>query len=172
MAWRCVDSLLKAERKVVSAQGPYIYANRNLLLEKAKYEQDSLLMVDSDIIYTKDQVDRIESHLDTLDAITGLYVVGKEPYPPCIFKRTEGDYELTEPPKELAEIDACGGGFLGLSKKLVQELPNEAFNDIWEGKVKHGEDISFCHRLKELNYKLWCDPFIKVGHIRITDIRP
>ncbi len=171
MPFEAVKCLMSVDN-VVWAEGPYIYANRNLLLEKAKYEKSSIIMIDADMVYTLDDVKRIERHLETKDVVSGLYVVGKEPYPPCVYKRVEGNYQLTEPPKELEEIDACGGGFLGISAKVVQDMPLEAFNDIWEGKVKHGEDISFCHRLKDKGFKLWLDPSIKIGHIRSSVVKP
>lgn len=170
--WQFVKSLLRVPNKVVTAEGPYIYANRNLLLQKAKYEQDAILMIDADIVFTPQDVERIEELLKTHDIVSGLYVVGQDPYPPCVYKRVEGDYMLTEVKEGLNEVDAIGGGFVGISKDAVQKLPNEAFNDIWEGEVKHGEDISFCHRAKELGYKIHLDSSIKVGHIRTKAIYP
>ena len=155
--------------EIIVVQGPYIYDNRNQLFKIAKKRNESILMIDSDILFKQEDVEKIERHLEKYDIITGVYVLGVPPYPPAILKRINGDYEFCEPPKELSEIDASGGGFLGISKRVMLENP---FNDVWEGKVKHGEDISFCHRARERGYKVWCDPEIKVGQLRVASLYP
>lgn len=170
--WAFVKTLFKLPNKVVTAEGPYIYANRNLLLEKAKYERDSILMIDADIVFTVEDVQRIEEHLKTYDIVSGLYVVGQDPYPPCVFEKTNGDYILTDPPQGIREVDAVGGGFLAISSDAVKTLPEDAFTDVWEGKVKHGEDISFCFKAKMLGFKIVLDSHLKVGHIRHNAIYP
>jgi GT2 family glycosyltransferase len=35
-----------------------------------------------------------------------------------------------------------------------------------EGRILHGEDVSFGVRLHQAGLKLWCDTRLKVGHIR------
>jgi len=165
--WEATKSFLEVAGyyKIIHSQGPYIYDNRNQLLKKAKKEEEALLMIDSDIVFTLEDVKRMEEHVKTKDAVTGIYVLNPPFSPPAIFKRTENDYEYTLPPTELSTIDACGAGFLVLSYKVVETLPSYAFNNIFESSM-HGEDISVCHRLKEFGFKLYCDPEIKVGQVR------
>ena len=150
---------------ITYSQGPYLYDNRNRIIQFAKKHNDSLLMIDSDIVFTLEDVKKIENHLIDKDAVTGIYCLGVKPYPPAILERKGKDYEFIKPPTELSVIGACGGGFLGLSSSLIQSLPDNACDNVFEGKVMHGEDISLCHRINE-NHKLYCDPDIKVGHIR------
>lgn len=148
-------------------EGPDLDFNRNKIFAYAKHAKESLLMIDSDIVFTPEDVQQIERYLDEgFDAVTGLYVVGYPPYPPCVFERIPGDYKLTEPKEGMNEIGACGGGFLGISKRVIEAMPKDPFDNIREGDIFHGEDISFCHRLHENGFKLWCDSNIKVGHIR------
>lgn len=153
-----------------SYSSPYVYFNRNIIFKTAKAENEHLLMIDSDIIFTPEQVERIKEHLDDgLDAVTGIYNMGTPPYKPCVFRKVPGDYTPCNVEDGLNEIGACGGGFLGINKKVIQQMPEEPFNNVTEGNVMHGEDISFCHRLHEQGFKLWADSDVKVGHLRLIE---
>lgn len=99
-----------------------------------------------------------------------MYFNTRPPRPAMIFKRIEGDYELMAIPSELSTIGACGGGFLALSRELIQKLPEECCNNIKENGGEHGEDISLCHRINFLGEKIWCDPKIRLGQARTTII--
>ena len=171
-SWEFVRCLIQASKKydIVHTQGPYIYENRNNLLDMAKYKNESILMIDSDIVFTLNQVECIERHLENVPAVTGVYVFGIGELP-MLFKKNVG-YELTSIPETFSPIDACGGGFLGFSKELVQKLPNKAFNAVFENGTPYGEDISVCHRINELGFKIYCDPELVVGHIRQNVMYP
>lgn len=162
-----VKCLLQVASKygVHITQGPYLYENRNNLLDIAKYKNESILMIDSDIIFTNNQVEIMERHLEKVSAVTGVYVFGIGKLP-MLFKKDEEGYKLTGVPNDFSTIDACGGGFLGFSKELVQELPAKAFNTVFENDVPYGEDISVCSRIADMGYKIYCDPELKVGHLR------
>jgi hypothetical protein len=152
-----------------SYSSPYVYFNRNKILKSIKDEH--LLMIDSDIIFTLEQVEKMEQYLEQgYDAITGIYNMGTPPYKSCIFERTQDDYEPCEVKEGLNEIGACGGGFLAVNKDTLKALPEDPFNNIQEGNVFHGEDISFCHRLHELGFKIWADSNIKLGHLRLKEV--
>ena len=156
---------------VVYAQGPDLDFNRNMIWKQAVRFQETksshLLMIDSDIVFKREDVEAIKKHLDDgLDVVTGIYSVGQSPYNPCIFKRIKGDYKLTPVKEGLNEIGACGGGFLAINKHVIMSMPKDPFDNIREGDIFHGEDISFCHRLHNQGYKLWSDSSIKLGHVR------
>lgn len=169
MPFEAVKCYFNLPYQIFYAEGPYIYINRNRLLGKAKQRNESLLMIDSDIVFTYEDILKIEDCLKDKDIITGVYSMGIPPYVPAILKRSKDDYEFTDIPKELSEIDACGGGFMGISSKVIEGLPENAFDNIFESKM-HGEDISFCNTAKKKGYKIWCDPTIRVGHIRMKVI--
>ena len=154
-----------------SAQGPSLPDNRNRCYEHAKKMNEDLLFIDSDIVFTPEDVSKVEEHLKTLDVISGIYLLGYPPAEgiPAIFGlKKEKDYEYIKPGKELFQIGACGGGFLGVSKRVYPVLCDNPFDNYWEGAIVHGEDISFCHRINEAGLKVWCDATICVGHIRQT----
>ena len=174
MSWEAVKCWLKLPHPKVWCQGPDLDFNRNMIWRQAiKYQETPthLMMIDSDIVFTPEDVAKIEHHLNSgKDAITGIYPVGQPPYPPCIFERIEGDYKLTEVKEGVNEIGACGGGFLGINKNVILNMDKDPFDNIREGEIFHGEDISFCHRLREKGYKLFADSSIKLGHVRTQTI--
>lgn len=152
---------------VVFAQGPDLDYNRNAVWKQVQGRYTHLLMIDSDLVFTTEDIVKIENHLNSgLDAVCGIYPVGQPPYPPCIYERIPGDYKLTSVKPGLNEIGACGGGFLGINKEVINKLPNNPFDNIREGDIFHGEDISFCHRLHKHGFKLWADSSIRLGHVR------
>ena len=55
---------------------------------------------------------------------------------------------------------------MGINENVILNMGKDPFDNIREGELFHGEDISFCHRLGERGYKLWADSEIKLGHIR------
>lgn len=170
MKWECVKSLLALNGRypITYVEGPYIYMNRNELISRARKANVSLLMIDSDMVFKPEDVDKMAEYVKKFPAITGVYHNTRPPRPPMIFNRIEGDYELTAIPSELSPIGACGGGFLALSWELIRKLPEECCNNIKENDVEHGEDISLCHRINLLGEKIWCDPSIRLGQTRTT----
>lgn len=160
---------------IVRCQGPDLDFNRNMIWRQTvKYQEKEpshLLMIDSDIVFTPEDVAKVESHLDNgLDAITGIYPIGQPPYPPCIFERIPGDYKLTPVKEGLNEIGACGGGFLGINKNVIMNMDKDPFDNIREGEIFHGEDISFCYRAAQRGYKIWADSEIRLGHVRTQTV--
>lgn len=176
MPWAAVKSWMKLFGKRYSFiyyEGPDLDFNRNMIFRQAKRLNDDMLMIDSDIVFQEQDIEKIETYLKNgLDAISGVYVIGQPPYPPCIFERIPGDYKQCAIKKGLQKIDACGGGFMGISKKVIQAMPIDPFDNIREGNIFHGEDISFCHRMRESGFQLFCDSSIKVGHVRTQQIYP
>lgn len=164
---KTVQSFLKVAPyySIIQVQSHSVPDNRNRIWEK---RDDDLLFIDADMTFELEDVRKIEEHLKTYDIITGLYLLPNES--PAILKRGEKDYEFINPQKGIFEIDACGAGFLGISKRV--SLPPNPFSNIWEGALIHGEDVSFCHRAKEAGIKIWCDSDIKLGHVRIRVYKP
>lgn len=166
-----VRSLLTiSDKTIIWNEGACIAENRNLVFERARILQDNLLFIDSDIVFTREQVNKIEKHLEKYDIVTGYTGLGFPGFPPSIFVKNEkGQYKLASFPdkEELFEIDACGAPFLGISKKVLNTLvtPFHLILDKNTGRY-HGEDISFCINAKKNGFKIICDPSLSVGHIR------
>ena len=141
------------------AVGLYIEDNRNSIYQLAKGQD--LLMIDSDMTFTLEDVKKMEENLKGKDIVTGLYRMGIDGTPYAVFK----DDLPIEPRDETFEIDVCGAGFLGISHRVLLDNPfTRVFNK--KNGVLRGEDMSFCQIAKERDYKIWADPSIKLGHIK------
>jgi GT2 family glycosyltransferase len=152
-------------------EGPSIPMNRNAVFERARFEKQDLLFIDSDMVFTQEDVKKMEELLKTHDIVSGVCVMSWKGNPPAIFKKIDGGFRSCDIEKELFEIDACGAAFLGISNKVINFLV-EPFEPIVEGKFgqKHGEDISFCIRAKQAGFKIFCEPTLLIGHIK-TDVK-
>lgn len=171
--WRFVQSLLSvtASYRFIFTEGPSVADNRNEILRVAKDADDHVLFIDADMVFNLADVQKAEFHLESgKDAIAGVYRLNQGEI--ALFSRTEGDYALLEPADGINPCAAAGTGFLGIHRKIVAIMPDNAFDQLWEGKVKHGTDVSFCHRMRERGCQLWYDSSIRLGHIRSTILYP
>lgn len=170
-----VKSLLSLQGRyeITYAEGPDIPSNRNKVFNYAKESGKDFLCLDSDMTFTPEDVGNIENRLlSGYDAVSGLYVLGRPPYPPAIWERNkeDTDYVPMEPREGIFEIGTSGGGFLAMSKQVVQAL-EDPFNHFIEGAIEHGEEQSACHRIHLAGFKLWCDSDIRPGHIRTKTLK-
>lgn len=169
VSWLFVDSLLAIAREhiVYPVEGTSIADNKNRIFERARKNNEDLLIIDSDMTFRPDQVHAIFEHLKDKDIITGTTVIGEPPYEPAIFTRTEEDYESIKPEEGVNRVDACGAFFLGVSKDAIKKLPENPFRQIEEGDILHGIDISFCQRATDAGLDIWCDTSLSIGHLRM-----
>jgi hypothetical protein len=167
--WDFVKSFLTASAHypVFAVQSSGIAENRNKIYQYAQSRNDDVLMVDSDMVFTLEDVKKIEQHLKKYDIITGVAVVGMPPYKPSLYQQEGVNYNLCPLKNGVYEIDACGGAFLGISKRVKLDYP---FDYLKNGDVPYGEDIAFCHRAREKGYKIWVDTSILLGHLRTKPI--
>ena len=154
--------------------GSLIYDSRNKLVKHAlEKEMDYVFWLDSDMTFEPDVLERMIKHMeDGKDIVTGLYFRRALPFTPVIFKtfekRPEGGFTWTDykdyPKDEPFEVAACGGGCLMVRTSVFMDmmLNYRTWFDPLEGA---GEDMAFCLRARELGYKIWCDPSIKLGHV-------
>ena len=166
--WDFVKSMLSLPPRYqfLAIQSPSVADNRNRIFAILKEKKEDLLMIDSDMVFTPEDVRKIEEHLATKDVVSGICPLGAPPFKPAIFKRMGNDYELCPFEEGVNEIGACGAAFMGVSKAVIEKLAQNPFNEYWEGSVKHGEDVSFCRRVTDAGFKIWSDSSIKIGHIR------
>lgn len=169
------------------AESALVHVNRNEIIKNsAKDKVDYLLMVDSDMVWNHEQVERLLSY--DKDVVSGLYLsrnalAGVAHLPLVMRKATNGRYgtmTLKDIPPTLFKCDAAGAGFMLLKgrvlEKMVELTPKIGFPfdyiTIKEMGVEEndktglvGEDICFCSRLQKAGFDIWCDPTVRVGHL-------
>lgn len=167
VSWEYVRSLFSLTKhyNFLTAQSALVSVNRNSIYEYVKEIGGDLLFIDSDIIFTQADIDKMTEDLEKYDVVTGVYVSTEGQ--PALLKRVEGDYELTEMQEGVNKIDACGAGFLAISERIISKF-TAPFEHIDENGVLHGEDISFCHRMAQAGIDIYCDSDIKLGHLKST----
>jgi predicted O-methyltransferase YrrM len=145
-----------------------VYKARNQMFEHAKMVgADWLLMVDSDIVFPDDALNKLVS-LDK-DICTGVYYKKAPPHRPEVYRWTGKQVNVHENyskvPESPFKVDSCGGGFMLISKKVLQGMDRNPFNHILHDDELIGEDTSFCMRVADKGYEIWCEPTIDLGHI-------
>jgi hypothetical protein len=123
-----------------------------------------LVWIDSDISWQSESFFKLLSN--NLDIVTGAYLdeLGQVVAMGLNQQRiTKEQLNSTTP----IEIVWCGFGFISLSRDVVTALP-EPF--IKSGE--YGEDIAFCMNARNMGFKIYLDPTIKVTHHKTVAITP
>ena len=145
-------------------EGSIIEENRNKIWEDAKrIDADWLLMVDDDMVFDRNSIYNLyqTAKNNSLDIVCGLFYTGEGR--PAIYKGERYDYYESIPDR-LFEVGACGMAFTLFNKRLWRSPLD------FKREYPLGEDISFCRRAKEKGFKIWCDPTVKIGHLRLQPI--
>ena len=147
---------------------------------------DYLLWLDTDIIVSHDQIDKMLDFMESnpnADAASALYLkkVGNipvifdaEPDETCPphFYRFKQAYKI---PDKTGLIDGVGFGCIilrvdSLRNKLLPKYSDRRLfwfdtrKNLLEAKYVNGEDLNFCGLMKSAGMKLYLLPDIKVGH--------
>jgi GT2 family glycosyltransferase len=152
----------------------YVDNNRNEIHEQAQQiGADYLLFLDTDIELVSEG-DIITHMLETMkthnaDIVTGVYYQGSYPYRPVVYNFGEkGIRNLADVPTEPFQVDASGGGFMLISKKVIDHFkfdkPGEKPWDVMFSPRVFKEDSAFCWRCKEAGFTMIADPAIKLNH--------
>lgn len=169
--WDFVRSMLNLNNKYkfLTIQSCSIADNRGLIFKRIKELKEDLLFIDSDTVFNERDVELIEIGLEQYDILGGACMLSNGK--PNIFKRITGDYDFKDMEQGVFEVDAIGTGFMGISKKVIEEMPHDSFYPLKEGNLTHGTDISFCHRARKQGFRIWCDSNIAIGHIKTKILR-
>lgn len=153
-----------------------VYDSRNLLsLYAIEKGFDNVLWLDSDMLVPPNALTKLAAY--GMDMVTGLYVKRHEPVEPVLYEKIEEPERGKDgtlianissytdyPHDSFFPIAGCGFGCVLTSTKLLKNVWDKygpAFNPFpWAS-----EDISFCHRVNQLGYQIYCDSSVSCGHI-------
>lgn len=153
---RFVRSLIQvADHDIVWQHGSSIATNRNEIYKTAIKLNEDLLFIDSDMVFTKEDVARIEKDLETYDVVTGVCAMRFDTHPPAIF---DDKMQIASMQEDIFPVHACGAAFLGISKRVKLSTP-------FTPRFPFGEDVSFCLNAHDAGYLIHCDPKLSIGHI-------
>jgi len=138
-----------------------------------------LVFVDHDVSWQPEALVSLVDH--PVEFVAGLYPQRKDPVDFCCqWDTTKPEIELSE--HGLIEVFGVPAGFMRLSRSMLEKMveqypdtqffckaaPNETAHDLFGayrvGKIKFGEDYSFCRRWRDIGGAIWIDPEIRMGH--------
>lgn len=157
-----------------------VYLARNQLAKKA-FDSDLTLWLDSDMVFEPDLLLNMIKSMERnkVDFLTAICFKRRPPFSPCIYnkliyrennKSTASEY-WDYPENGVFQVEACGFACVLMKSQILWDCA-EKFHDIFLPAMGFGEDISACMRFRQIGYKLWADPSIKIGHLSqsvITD---
>ena len=147
---------------------------RNLIAEWAK-RYDYLFSVDSDIVVPKDALKKMITA--DKDIVSGMYIQRiPDTYTLELYMVNENGglsnipHELISQHNELVEIAGCGFGCVLIKGEVFRtmEYPHFYYQSALDHKDTVSEDIYFCKKARDLNFKIWVDTTIKCDHIGST----
>ena len=185
LPYQFAQSLLWLEKgenvSVLFKPNSLIYDSRNLIsLTAMENNFDRVMWFDSDMVFMPDTLKRLHADMDDNDdceMVTGLYVKRHRPVLPVLYEVLEAPTpsekgilernikEFTSYPKDdFFTVKGCGFGCVLTSVNLLRKVWKE-FGPVFNPYPWAGEDISFCHRVNQLGYKIYCDSRVTCGHI-------
>lgn len=159
-------------------------------------DYDKILWIDSDTVFTVDQVKRILSH--DADIVTGLVKVdqvnfavqiiqpspyggtdfamiresAKNPETGEVVNTLKSWVEETKQENGLCPITMCGAAFLAVKRGVYEKIGYPWYRTelpVRDGMaVETSEDLIFCHRARAAGFEIWADPEVRPGHEKAT----
>lgn len=166
--------------------GAYIDSGRcDLVRDFLAGNDEWLFMVDSDMLFDADSLDRLLDAADPVErpVMAGLYFSGGRqggPLLPLVYRL--GDDGHTHivwdyPRDQVIPIDATGGGFILWHRSVLEAVGEEYaslpdgsknplpwFCDVQRGGVAYGEDIEGCLRARRLGFPIHMHTGVKALH--------
>lgn len=128
--------------------------------------EDFWLTMDADNPPLNSPLDRVSDDLDVVGFPTPVYHNtnnGERPWYLNAYKRNfeEQGYNEFQPQEGLQEVDAVGTGCLLMARRVfehpvMQDAPFQRKLDS-EGRVRVGNDMAFCERVRSCGFRVWAD---------------
>ena len=137
---------------------------------------DWLFMLDTDQEFDADVLGRLLYSFNeyNLDVITGIYYQRGIPHCPLVYRYDEdlGGFQIISKfeADNVTKIDAAGAGCLLIRSSVFDKIRLELNESPFDMRPPLGEDLSFFDRCRELDIEVWCDPRVKVGHLKVEAV--
>jgi hypothetical protein len=166
-------------------------ARNSLTMEFLKSDCTHFLQIDSDLIFSKEHVERIVSHGE--DIVGGFYPKKKQGETEFVFNCLTPPGEMDE--RGLTPVKYMGTGFMCVSRKVIEKMISELGDEIifkvdchekvgfdfWpvgvfnfaDGSRRYlSEDWYFCQRALDLGFKIYGDNNVCIKHCDTMTVYP
>ena len=123
-----------------------------------------LMMIDDDHVFESDILMKmLEKDVDVIGA---LAFKRRPDFAPCVYKKNSNGDHFTILPEDFIEVDAIGSGCILVKRKVIEDIEFPWFQTGYDENYIHWSvDFDFCKKVKAAEFKIWCDPTIRVKHI-------
>lgn len=143
-----------------------------------KIPYDYMLWVDSDIVFTTKDFQTLVD--DDKDIVAGLYKKNIKYYTSA--EKTDEDFNFVamtdddlKGREEPFEAVCFGFGFVLIKYGVFEKIPRPWFLTStydYKGHQKVvGEDVYFCLKAQDAGFKTWCDPRVKLVHVKTAGLQ-
>ena len=165
--------------------GPMIADHRNNIVRRfLGTEAEWLWMVDSDMVFESDVLDRLMASAHWKNRpIVGALCFGANRRSTKIFPTMywwKEDGELLRADRTnidfrsagMVEVDATGSACTLIHRSVLEKIcekhpyPKGPYAFAWDGDERVGEDVNFCIRARVEGFPIWVDCDIRVGHVK------
>jgi hypothetical protein len=147
---------------------------------QGQFTYDKIMWIDSDIAWNPEDV--IKLYKSDKDIISGAYLLASGEV--TAYKKMLGPgytHQDVVAMEELTEIDGAGFGFICVKQGVFESLSRPWFQQAMITKKDEetgeeftfplmGEDISWCHRVKQNGYQIWLNPTVRVQHHKMMKL--
>ena len=153
---------------------------KNILPFGNKINAKKIIFIDDDIIWTVEDLKKIIK--SEKDIVSGFYKMNEtnefNEYKLAAFKNEKIvlDYEI-ENENNLIELTECGLGFVAINFEIFQNLKFpwfevlDFFDPNFNKVINVSEDVNFFRKARNLGYKVYGDPTIKLGHEKLKVLK-
>jgi hypothetical protein len=141
---------------------------------------DKIMWIDSDIAWNPEDI--IKLYKSDKDIVSGAYLLASGEV--TAYKKILGagyTHQDILKMKKLTKIDGAGFGFICVKQGVFESLSRPWFQQALITKTDEetgeeftfplmGEDISWCHRVKQNGYQIWLDPTVRVQHHKMMKL--
>lgn len=177
--------------------GPNLGIYRNSAVDHfLTTDNEWMFFVDSDIELPPDALDKLlaVASPDEYPVVSGVYVMMlDEGMRPSLFDRIETEVEVdgqmvkkldmvprTDLPTDnpITEVDGTGAGCLLIHRSILEAMlsvygrPVPWFGEMVFDGVVHGEDFTFCIRVRQMGFPIIVNTDVQCGHVKSTMLRP
>lgn len=155
---------------------------RGLIVAKfLESDATDLVFVDSDVTWEAGALLKLVDY--PVEFVAGIYPQRKDPINYCVQWIANRSELWADPETGLLEVMGVPAGFMRCSRAMLEKMvahysdtafhcdvaPNQTahalFDPVRIGRVKFGEDYSFCKRWRDIGGQVWVDPQIRMGHV-------